>query len=140
MVQFILIAFLSLSAQADFFGFGGDGESGSKIPAIVEKLSGTTLNANGAFEDEFNKNVRSLEAAVEEEKLFCSGEITDSKGRVLPAEKKTLCFRDLKKNYLNATQAIFELKKKYLDILHQKQIDQLSENNKRIKADIEKSF
>lgn len=139
MVQFILIMLFSFSAQADFFGFGGD-DSGSKIPALIDKVNGIKLDGNGAFEDEFNKNVRALESAVEEEKLFCSGEITDEKGRVLPADKKTLCFRDLKKNYLNATQAIFELKKKYLEILHQKQINQLSENNKRIKADIEKSF
>lgn len=140
MVRFILVFLLSASAHADFFGFGGDSEGSSKIPGVIEKINALKLDGAGSFEDEFNKQVKALEAAVEEEKLFCSGELSDEKGRVIPADKKKLCFRDLKKNYLNGNQAIFELKKKYLELLHQRQLNQLTENHNRIKADIEKNF
>lgn len=145
MVQTLLIGFIlafSLTtARADFFGFGSSGEKfQSKIPALIEKVKGLKISADPAFEDEFNRTVSSLENGVEEEKLFCSGEAQDEKGRILPKEQKQLCFRELKKKYLEAVSIIFESKKKYLALLHSRQIEKLSEIQKQQESEIEKSF
>jgi hypothetical protein len=37
-------------------------------------------------------------------------------------------------------ETIFDLKKKYLGLIHNRQIEKLSEIQKKLKADIEKSF
>jgi hypothetical protein len=48
--------------------------------------------------------------------------------------------RELKKQYLEATNVIFDLKKKYLGLIHQRQLQKLGEIQKSLKADIEKNF
>jgi hypothetical protein len=98
------------------------------------------MSAEPVFEDEFNKSIQALENKVEEEKLFCAGEAQDVKGRTLPLAQKQLCFRDLKKNYLEAVEVVFEAKKKYLGILHNRQLERLSDIQKQQEAEIEKSF
>lgn len=135
-----LVLLFSLNARADFFGFGGGDKTESRIPALIEKVKNMKMVADPAYEDEFNKTVQNLENGVEEEKLFCSGEAQDSKGRVLPKEQKQLCFRELKKRYLEAISAIFEAKKKYLGLLHNRQIERLSEIQKLQEAEIDKNF
>jgi hypothetical protein len=92
------------------------------------------------FEDSFNQIIKGIEIAVEDEKLYCSGESTNSKGKTLPPSQKQLCIRELKKQYLDATNTIFEIKKKYLGFIHQKQIQKLTEIQSSLKSDIEKSF
>lgn len=141
MVQVLLVLFFfSFEARADFFGFGGGDKFQSKIPALTEKVKVLKMSADPAFEDEFNKAIRSLENGVEEEKLFCSGEAQDDKGRILPKEQKQLCFRELKKKYLAAVSVIFEAKKKYLAVLHTRQLERLSEIQKQQESEIDKSF
>lgn len=141
MVRFLsLLVFLSFSARADFFGFGGGDGYKSKIPELVEKLKSLDMKATPAYEEQFNLGVKSLENALEEEKLFCSGESADAQGRVLPKEQKQLCYRELKNRYLDAHDVIFSLKKKYLGIVHERQIEKLGEIQKKLKSDIEKSF
>jgi hypothetical protein len=128
-------------AQADFFGFGGGKDKfESQIPALIEKIKTLKMSAEPVFEDEFNKSIQALENKVEEEKLFCAGEAQDVKGRTLPLAQKQLCFRDLKKNYLEAVEVVFEAKKKYLGILHNRQLERLSDIQKQQEAEIEKSF
>lgn len=139
MVRFILILCFSFSAHADFFGFGSDSEK-SKIPDLVEKLQKLEMKDGPEFEEVFNQTIKSIENAVEEEKLFCSGEIADTEGKTLPAAKKPLCMRELKKRYVESMNAIFEVKKKYLAFIHQRQMNNLTEIQKKINADIEKSF
>lgn len=92
------------------------------------------------YEDRFNQLVKALEQTLEEEKLFCAGEAADAEGKVLPKDKKQLCFRELKNHYLEAQDTIFNLKKKYLGLIHNRQLEKLSEIQKKLRADIEKSF
>jgi len=135
-----LVFFFSTSAQADFFTFGGDQGYKSKIPEQVEKLKGMEQSNNLEYEDAFNQAVKNIENSVEEEKLLCAGESADGAGKTIPKEQKQLCFRDLKNNYLEAMEVIFNLKKKYLGLIHARQIDQLTVIQKKLKADIDKNF
>ncbi len=142
MVRFVLAAglLMSLNARADFLGFKtGDGPS-SKIPQLIEKLKELKVEDSPAFEESFNQMVKSIESSIEVEKLYCSGEMADANGKVLPKESKQLCYRELKTNYLEAMETIFNLKKKYLALIHNRQIEKLSEIQMKLKADIDKSF
>jgi hypothetical protein len=142
MVRIVLILCLlfSFSAFADFLGFKTGDDTKSKIPDLIEKLNKLEVEDSPAYEDKFNQLVKSIETSMEDEKLICSGEIADSNGKVLPKESKQLCFRDLKTNYLSAMDTIFNLKKKYLGLIHNRQIEKLTEIQKKLKADIDKSF
>jgi hypothetical protein len=142
MVRIVLILSLlfSFRAFADFLGFKTGDDTKSKIPDLIEKLNKLEVEDSPAYEDKFNQLVKSIETSMEDEKLFCSGEIADSNGKVLPKESKQLCFRDLKTNYLSAMDTIFNLKKKYLGLIHNRQIEKLSEIQKKLKVDIDKSF
>lgn len=142
MVKFILIlsCLFVFEAKADLFDFDSDKPRESKIPALVEKLKGLEMKEDPAYEEAFNQSVKSIENSMEEEKLFCSGEATDAEGKALPKEQKQLCMRELKKHYLNATMTIFDIKKKYLGFIHQRQLEKLTEIQKKLKADIEKDF
>jgi hypothetical protein len=141
MFRFILIFILSLSfnARADFLGFKSGGPLNSKIPGIIEKLKNLEMSDGPMYEDSFNQFVKSIENTLEEEKIFCAGEAPDTTGRVLTKDKQ-LCFRELKSSYLEAMEVIFNLKKKYLGMIHNRQIQKLSEIQKKLKEDIEKSF
>jgi hypothetical protein len=136
----VLWMILSLQARADFFGLGSSQGYDSKIPALVEKLKKLDMKNNPAYEDAFNLGVKNIEDGIEEEKLFCSGEAADEKGRLLPKQQKQLCFRELKGHYLEAMEAIFDLKKKYLGLIYNKQTEKLDEIHKKLKSDIDKSF
>lgn len=142
MARFILISFFvfSFAAHADLFDFGKDKGLESRIPGLVEKLKGLEMKADPSYDEIFNQHVKAIENAVEEEKLYCSGEASNSEGKTLPANQKQLCMRELKKHYLEATETIFDMKKKYLGILHQRQIQKLGEIQKKLKSDIEKNF
>ncbi len=140
MAKLILIFLILSSAHADIFGFGGDKSFQTRIPGLTEKLKKLVLSTNPGFEDSFNQTVRDLENGIEEEKLYCSGEAPDAEGKVLPADQKQLCFRELKKNYLEAVEVIFEAKKKYMQLLHTEQQNRLTEIHRKLKADIDKNF
>ena len=141
--SFLIICLLiSFNASADLFDFNSEKSGGkdSKIPALIEKLKGIEMKDDPGFEESFNQAVKAVENGVEDEKLYCSGESTDSEGKTLPLSQKPLCMRELKKHYIEATSVIFDLKKKYLGFIHQRQIQKLSEIQKKLKADIEKNF
>lgn len=142
MVKSLLIVslFITFSAHADLFDFNSEGGKESKIPALVEKLKVLEMKDDPAYEQAFNLNVKAIENGVEEEKLYCSGEATDSAGKTLPPAQKQLCMRELKKHYIEAMSTVFDLKKKYLGFIHQRQVEKLSEIQKKLKADIEKNF
>ncbi len=140
MAKFILIFLFTFSAHADIFGFGADKNFLSRVPGLTQKLKKLPLSTNPNFEDSFNQTVRDLENSIEEEKLYCSGEAPDSKGKILPMDQKQLCFRQLKKNYLEAVEVIFEAKKKYMQLLHSEQQNRLTEIHRKLKADIDKNF
>jgi hypothetical protein len=131
---------ISSVAHADFLGFKTEDGINSRIPDLIEKIKNLKMTAGPAYEESFNQLVKNLEVTVDEEKLYCAGEATDSKGKVVPRDQKQLCFRELKANYLEAIEVIFNMKKKYLGIIHNSQIDTLSEIQTRLKSDIEKSF
>lgn len=140
MAKSFLIFFLLIgTARADLFDFGSD-KNESKIPGLIEKLKSLEMKDGPEFEELFNQNVKNIENAVEEQKLFCSGESADSEGKTLPAAQKPLCIRELKKQYTEATSVIFEIKKKYLGFIHQRQLQKLNEIQNKLKSDIEKNF
>jgi hypothetical protein len=140
MVKFILISFfMVIYARADIFDFGSD-KGSSKIPVLVEKLRGLEMKDGPEFEDVFNQGVKNIENAIEEEKLYCTGESANSEGKTLPAAQKPLCMRELKKHYMEATNAVFEMKKKYLGFIHQRQLQKLNDIQAKLKADIERNF
>jgi hypothetical protein len=142
MVKSLLIVFsiLSLNVYADIFDFGSGSGRESKIPALVEKLKDLDMKDGPGFEDTFNQAVKAIENGVEEEKLYCAGESANSQGQVLPPSQKQLCMRELKKHFLEATTTIFDLKKKYLGLIHQRQTEKLTDIQKKLRADIEKNF
>lgn len=143
MAKFILICFFlfNLEAKADLFDFVSGGDDGeSRITKLIEKLKKLEMRDAPEFEESFNQLIKAIEVSVEDEKLYCSGESTNSKGKTLPSSQKQYCIRELKKQYLEATNTIFEIKKKYLGYIHQKQIQKLSEIQAALKSDIEKSF
>lgn len=137
-----LFVLLSFSAEAQFLGFGGDSKANlkSRVPELLEKLKGLEMKTDPHYEESFNQGVKGIETAIEEEKLYCSGEAVDSEGKVLAPEKKQLCMRDLKKQYLKSNEEIFELKKKYLELIHTRQMDRLDEAQAKLKSNIEKNF
>lgn len=136
----VLLFIFSFSAHADFLGFKTGDDVSSKIPGLIEKLKKLEMADTPVYEENFNQLVKSIENSMEEEKLFCAGETADANGKVLPKESKQLCFRELKSNYLEAMDTIFDLKKKYLGLIHNRQIEKLSDIQKKLKADIDKSF
>jgi hypothetical protein len=139
MFRYVLILFFCFQAHADFLGFKTSGEVKSKIPDLVEKLKNLKMDNGPLYEDGFNQIVKSIENAMEEEKLYCSGEAADSNGKFLMKDKE-LCFREIKTNYLEALDTIFNLKKKYLGFIHAKQISELTAVQKKLRNDIEKTF
>lgn len=136
----VCLLFFAFTAHANLFDFGSDNGKESRIPALIEKLKGLEMKAEPAYDEAFNQHVKAIENSIEEEKLYCSGEAADSQGKILPAAQKPLCMRELKKHYLEAMDTIFDLKKKYLGIIHQKQVAKLGEIQKKLKSDIEKNF
>jgi len=142
MVRIILVfSFLfSFNTFADFLGFKTDESSKSKIAELVDKLKKLKVEDSPVYEENFNQIVKSIENSMEEEKLFCSGESADASGKVLQKENKQLCFRELKTHYLEAIDAIFTLKKKYLGLIHGRQIAKLTEIQNKLKVDIDKGF
>ncbi len=142
MVRIVLtfVILFSMNAHADFLGFKtGESEDG-KIPALVEKLKKLEMDSSPTYEESFNQLVKTIETTMEEEKLYCSGESADSSGKVLDKGQKQLCFRELKGRYLEALDVIFDLKKKYLGLIHTRQVQRLTEIQKKLKSDIDKSF
>lgn len=136
----ILLSLTSFSSRAQIFGFGSENRFSSKIPELADKLSKIEVKPSPQFEDTFNKAVKQVQNAVEEEKLFCAGEASDSEGKTLEKEQKELCFRELKKHYIQAMEVVFNLKKKYLSALHTQHLEKLTEIQKKLSADIEKNF
>lgn len=136
----VLMLFTSLSASAQFFGFGESNKFSSRIPALAEKLKKLSIAATPGFEDTFNKGVKEIENAVEEEKLFCAGEASDANGKTVSSDQRPLCFRELKKNYLEAMDVVFTVKKQYLGVLHTQELQELTKIQKKLSADIEKNF
>ncbi len=140
MVKFFFLGLFCLNAHADFLNFGKSDSSKGKIPELTEKMRSLSIKNNPAFEDDFNKTVKELEQTVETEKLYCKGEASGPDGQVLAKTQKELCFRDLKKVYLEATRTVFEVKKKYLAQIHSEQLEKLNTVQKDLEAGIERSF
>lgn len=136
----IVCLFFSFNVYADFLGFKTDDGSRSKIPEQIEKLKKLVVEDSPDYEEKFNNLVKSIENNMEDEKLFCAGETADASGKVLSKGSSQLCFRDLKTHYLDAMDTIFNLKKKYLGLIHNRQIEKLTEIQKKLKVDIDKSF
>lgn len=135
---FIILSF-SMTAYSDFLGFKSS-NTRSRIPAITEKIMNLKIEPGPVFEDSFNQLIKSLEVTIEEEKLYCAGESADNSGKVILNEQKQICFRELKTFYLEANDAVFNQKKKYLGIIHEAQLKKLNQIQLNMRTEIEKSF
>jgi hypothetical protein len=139
MVKYIFLLSLSInSAQADFFSSGNKFKS--KLPQVTEKIQSLEAKTSSEFEEKFTQLIKETESIFAEEKEYCSGDLADSKGRVITKDHRQVCFRELKTNYLEAVDAIFNLKKKYLSAIHNQQLDRLSQIQSKIKTDLERDF
>jgi flagellar motility protein MotE (MotC chaperone) len=143
MVRFILILFIFnfQLAHSQFLGFGDKKTiTKSRIPSLIEKLKIQEVSTSPQYEDAFEQNVKNLETAIEEEKLYCAGEAADENGKFLASNKKQLCMRELKQRYLDSLSVIFELKKKYLEKIHEKHLEKMGDIYSKMKAGIESNF
>ncbi len=144
MVQLLcsLALLLSVSARADLDAEGSvPGKTGAaRIPELLRELKGLEVKDEPTFEEKFNQTVKAVENSIEEEKLICSGELADATGKTLTKDQKPLCMRELKKQYLEVMDTVFGLKKKYLGLIHKKQLENLGEIQQKLKDDIQKNF
>lgn len=139
MVKFIFFLIVSSSiAYADFFSSGSTFKS--KLPQLTEKIQSLQVKTDTLFEEKFTQLTKEAESVYIEEREYCAGDLADSKGRVVNKDQKQVCFRELKNNYLEVVDAIFNIKKKYLNSIHSDQIERLNQVQNKIKMDLEKSF
>jgi len=136
-VKLFLILFFSLGisyAQDKAFEFE------SKIPELTEKLKALKIEEEIRFEDQFNTLVKELEQTLEKEKSICAGEMSMESGEIVSKENRQLCLRKIKEHYLASFTQIHLLKKRYLTLIHKKQIEQLDENFEKLKSQFDKNF
>lgn len=112
----------------------------SSIPEITTKLKALKLEADQQFEDQFNKLVRQLEQTLEKEKSICIGELSTESGGIISKENRPVCLRALKGHYLKSLDEVHQLRKRYLVLIHQKQLNELEENYNKIKTQFDKNF
>ena len=137
----VFLLALSQSLRANFLDFTSSSEmKNSSITLLVEKLKKLEIKDGPKFEEEYSQLVKALENAVDNEKLYCAGEVASSNGSTLPSNKKQFCMRELKNRYIEANKVIYEVKKNYLSFIYKKQLERLSEIQKDAQAEIEKNF
>jgi hypothetical protein len=138
----VLIFILSSSAYAQFWNFGdkprptGEG----RIQAELEKLSDLKIQSGGEFEDKFNRIMKSVNDILEEEKMICSGEVPGPAGVLTTRDQKQVCFREMKKSYALYIEKSFDVKRKYLGVLHQKKLEDLDKIKKSQLEQLERAF
>lgn len=143
MVRFLLVLILSTQyAQAQFWNFG-DKPSASgtgRIQLELDKLGDLNIQSGGEFEDKFNLIMKTVSNIIEEEKLICSGEVAGPSGILTSRDQKQVCFREMKKSYASYIEKSFEIKKKYLGVLHQKKLEDLDKIKKSQLEQLERAF
>lgn len=112
----------------------------SEIPGVTAKLKALKLEDDASFEDRFNKLIKELEQTLEREKNICIGELSTHKGEVVSKENRQVCLRKIKGHYLTSFNEIHLLKKRYMTLVHKKQLEQLDENFEKLKSQFEKNF
>lgn len=112
----------------------------SALPEITAKLKALKIETDPNFEEQFNKLVRQLEQTLEKEKSICIGELSTDAGGIISKENRPVCLRTVKGNYLKSLDEVHQLRKKYLSIVHQKQLKELDENYNKIKEQFDKNF
>ncbi len=143
MVRTILISLLiSSTAYAQFWNFGDKPETSgaSRISKELEKLNELNIQASGEFEDKFNQVMKAVNNILEEEKLICSGEVAGPSGILTSRDQKQVCFREMKKSYAHYIEKSFEIKRKYLGVLHQKKLEDLEKIKNSQLQQLERAF
>ncbi|HLW58018.1 MAG TPA: hypothetical protein VKY27_11555, partial [Bacteriovoracaceae bacterium] len=92
------------------------------------------------FEDQFNLLVKELEQTLEREKNICLGELSTESGEVVGKENRQVCLRTIKGHYIASLNEVHQLRKRYLTLIHQKQMKELDENYQKLKEQFDKSF
>lgn len=129
----LLVISVQVMATSEF-------EFTSKIPEVTEKLKKLKSPDLESFEEDFNLHIKELESLLEKEKSICTGEMSMENGEVVTKENRQVCLRKMKGHYLSALNIVYDLKKKYLNVIHRKQMTLLDENFKKIKEQFEKNF
>ncbi|GEM_PF-1212037 len=143
MVRTILIFLFSINlAHAQFWNFGDKTSAAGpgRIKVELDKLSDLKIESNGDFEDKFNRIMKVVNDILEEEKLICSGEVAGVNGILTSRDQKQVCFREMKKGYSEYIEKSFEIKKKYLGVLHQKKLEDLDRIKKSQLEQLERAF
>lgn len=112
----------------------------SQIPGIGAKLKGLKLEDDLRFEDQFNLLVKELEQSLEREKNICLGELSTESGEIIGKENRQVCLRNIKGYYLTSLNEVHQLRKRYLTLIHQKQMKEIDENYRKLKEQFDKSF
>jgi len=137
----MLIFMSSFSVNAQFLGFGGQSEESSgKISSIIDRFKNFELEPNPKSEENFNLLVKEMEIAIDEEKLFCSGEAANSKGKYLSSDKRQVCTRNLKQKYVELLQIVFDHKIKYLEKINELQTQRLKLTKDQMIKEVESRF
>lgn len=137
MVKLFLVFILStplVYAQERGFRFE------SQIPALTSKLKALKLEDDAKFEEQFNGLVGQLEQTLEKEKNICIGEMSTESGEIIPKENRQVCLRSIKGYYLTSFNEIHLLKKRYMTLVHQRQLQALDANMEKLKAQFDKNF
>jgi len=112
----------------------------SQIPTLGAKLKALKLEDDTRFEDQFNLLVKELEQTLEREKNICLGELSTESGEVVGKENRQVCLRTIKGHYIASLNEVHQLRKRYLTLIHQKQMKELDENYQKLKEQFDKSF
>jgi len=137
----VFILLFCFSSYANIFDFvSGTELSDSGIDTLISKLNSLDMKDGPKFEETFNQLVKGIENAVENEKIYCSGDSPNLKGKTLPSSQKQYCMRELKRKYTEATKTIFDVKKKYLNHIYQKQLQRLNEIQIKMQSEIDQTF
>lgn len=112
----------------------------SRIPELTSRLKALKLEDDLRFEEQFNLLIKELEQTVEREKNICMGELSTDGGEVVTRDNRQLCLRSIKGHYLQSINEIHQLRKRYLTLIHQKQMKELDDNFHKLKEQFDKNF
>lgn len=135
MVKLLLISTLILTVSAF-----GQATFESKLPQLTAQLKTLKHEDDLKFEDQFNKLIKELEQTLEREKSICMGELGTDSGEVISKAERQVCLRKIKTHYLASLDEVHNLRKRYLTIIHQRQLKELDETYQTIKAQFDKNF
>lgn len=128
----LLIAFVSLSASAQIFSFGGGSGGDSPLDKSIEALPKLDVESPD-FEDKFRQATLEIERQLDIMRSECQEKSGDTSAR------KT-CFRDVVTRQKKYIESAYEAKKALLAQLHKRQMTQLEQGKEQALKEFDKQF